>query len=81
MGVENCDVNGGHFYMKSTTGYESNNHNSIDSTKKRDEISPNRSNIKIMDYRMMLALILCYVYPNLINMPIFNTIMNTITFL
>ena len=41
MGVGNCDVNGGHFYMNIPTGYESNNHISVDSTKKRDEISPN----------------------------------------
>ena len=36
MGVENGDVNGGHCYMNSSTGSESNNHNSVDSTKKRD---------------------------------------------
>ena len=40
MGVENGDVNSGHFYMNISTGSESNNCNSIVSKNKRGEISP-----------------------------------------
>ena len=43
MGVENGDINGGYCYMNSSTESEENNHNSVDSTNKRDEISTNRS--------------------------------------
>ena len=39
MSVENGDVNGDHFYINSSTRYESNNHNSIGYTNKRDSIS------------------------------------------
>ena len=46
MAVENGDVNGGHCYINSPTGYYSNNHNFIDSTTKRDEISPNISEME-----------------------------------
>ena len=35
---------------------------------------------KIMDNRMVLTLVLCYLYTQLTNMPIFNTIMNIISF-
>ena len=79
IGVENVDVNGGHCYMNSPTGYESKNHNYIDSTNKRDETAPNRSELN-KDYRMMLTLVLCYLHPHLINMLIWNTIINTINF-
>ena len=37
--VDNGDVNGVYCYMNSSTGYESDNNNSIDYTNKRDEIS------------------------------------------
>ena len=46
MGVENGNVNGGHCYMNSTTWYESIINNDMDYTKKRDEISPNRSEME-----------------------------------
>ena len=39
MSVNNGDVNGDYCYMKSSTGYASNNQNSIDYTKERDAIS------------------------------------------
>ena len=35
----------------------------------------------IIDYSMVLELMLCYMHPHLINMPIWNTIINIITFL
>ena len=41
MSVEKGDVNGGYCCMNSSTGSESNNHNSIDYRKKRDIIYPN----------------------------------------
>ena len=41
MNVENVDVNGDYCYMNIYTVSESNNHNSIDYTKKKDEISTN----------------------------------------
>ena len=41
MSVENGDDNGGYCYNNISTVYESNNHNYIDSTNKRDKISPN----------------------------------------
>ena len=41
IGVENGDVQGGHFYRNSPTWSESNNHNSIYSTKQIYEIPPN----------------------------------------
>ena len=41
IGVDNGDVNGGHYYMNSYTGYESKNQNLIDYTKKIDEFSTN----------------------------------------
>ena len=34
---------------------------------------------KIMDYRMVLTLMLCYLHPHFINIPICTTIMNIIT--
>ena len=40
--VENGDVNGEYCLINSSTGYESKNHNTIDYTKKRDELSTNR---------------------------------------
>ena len=46
MGVENFDVNGGNCYMNIITVFEANNHNSIYSTKKIDEIYPYRSEIE-----------------------------------
>ena len=46
MGAENGCVNGGHCYMNSPTGSESKNHNSIDSTKKRYKIDPNKSEME-----------------------------------
>ena len=46
MGVENGDVNGGYCYINSSTGSESNNHNSIYSTKIRDKTSPNISEME-----------------------------------
>ena len=39
MSVENGDVNVDYFYINSSTVYVINNHNYIDYTKKRDEIS------------------------------------------
>ena len=36
MSVDNCDINSDYFYMNSSTGSESNNHNSIYFTNKRD---------------------------------------------
>ena len=42
VSVGNSDINGDYFYMNTSTGYVINNHNSIDYTKKRDEISTNR---------------------------------------
>ena len=42
ISVYNCDVNGAYCYMNSSTGYDINNHNSIDYTKKIDEIYTNR---------------------------------------
>ena len=47
MGVENGDINGGRCYINITTGSKSNNHNTIHFTKKRDKISPNRSEMEI----------------------------------
>ena len=41
MSVDNGDDNGDYCYMNSFTGYDINNHNSIDYTKERDEISTN----------------------------------------
>ena len=41
MSVENGDNNGDFCYVNSSTGSESNNHNSVDSTKKIYEISTN----------------------------------------
>ena len=41
MNIENVDVNGDYCYMNIYTVSESNNHNSIDYTKKKDEISTN----------------------------------------
>ena len=35
---------------------------------------------KIIDYRTVLSLMLCYLYPHLINIPIQNAIINIITF-
>ena len=43
MGVENGDVNDGHCYINSPIISEAKYNNSIDSTNKRDKISPNRS--------------------------------------
>ena len=40
-GVENVDVNGGYCYINISTLSESETQNSIDGTKKRNEISPN----------------------------------------
>ena len=68
MSIGNCDVNGGYFYMNISTVSESNIHNYIYYTKKR------------MDYWMVLVLMQCYLHPHLINMPIWNTIMNLINF-
>ena len=59
MVVENGYVNGGNCYMNISTVSESKNHNSIDSTNKRDEIFPKRYEMKKMDYRMVLSLMLC----------------------
>ena len=77
MGVENGDFNGGHFYMNSPTVPKSNNHNFIDSTNKRDQISPSISEMEKMDYRMVLKFMLCKLYPHLINMTIWNTIITS----
>ena len=41
MSVDNGDVNGDCYYMNSSTGSESKNHNTIDRANKRDEISIN----------------------------------------
>ena len=41
MSVYNGDVNGDYCYMNSSTGYDIRNHNFIDYTNKRDEISTN----------------------------------------
>ena len=38
MIVDNSDINGDYCYMTSCSGFESNNHNTIYYTKKRDEI-------------------------------------------
>ena len=42
IGAENDDINGDYCYINISTGYESNNHNTIDYTKKSDEFSTNR---------------------------------------
>ena len=42
MSVDKGDINGDSFYMNSSTGYESKNHNFVDYTKKIYEISTNR---------------------------------------
>ena len=42
MVADNGDANIHYCYMNNSTGSESKNHNSIDCTKKRDEISTNR---------------------------------------
>ena len=41
MSVGNGDVNGDYFYMNNSTVSVINNHNSVDYTHKRDEISSN----------------------------------------
>ena len=46
------EINGNYYYMNSSTGSESKNHNTIYYTKKRDEISNNRylrENIALLD--------------------------------
>ena len=78
-GFKNGDVSGGHYYMNNHTVPEAKNKKSIDSTKKSDENTPNRSEMEIMGYRMVFTLMLCYVYPHFINITICNTIMNIIT--
>ena len=42
MIVDNVDVNNDYCYMNSSTGQDINNHNFMDYTKKRDEISTDR---------------------------------------
>ena len=42
MSIGNCDVNGGYCYMNISTVSESNIHNYIYYTKKREKISPKR---------------------------------------
>ena len=79
MGVENGDVNGGYCYMNSSTGSKSKNRNFVVSTKKM-KLLPKYLKWKIMDYRMGLALMLCYLYPHLINIPTWNATINIITF-
>ena len=46
ISVENSDVNGDCYYMNFSTVSESNNHNTIDYKKKRDEIFTNRHLMK-----------------------------------
>ena len=41
MSIKNGDINVGYCYINSSAASESNNHNSIDYTKKRDENYPN----------------------------------------
>ena len=42
MSADNGVVNGGYYYINSSTGYVINNNNFIEYTKKRDEIYTNR---------------------------------------
>ena len=76
--VENGNVSVGLFFMNSHTIYKANNQNCIIYSKKRDEMFPTHLEWKILDYRMMLTLMLCYLYPHFINIPIWNAIMNII---
>ena len=76
MSVENGDVYG----VNSSTGSESKNHNCIYYTNKSDKMSPNRSELEIMDYRMVLALMLYCLHLHLINIPICNTTINIVNF-
>ena len=53
ISVDNGDINGDSSYINGSTGSESNNPNSVDYTKKRDEISTNRylmENNGLQDY-------------------------------
>ena len=58
--VENGDVSGGHCFMKIHTLSESKNLSSIYSTKKEVEILPMYPKWKILYYRMVLTLMLCF---------------------
>ena len=49
MSVENGDINGDYCYMNSSTESFIKNHNYIDYTKKRDDISTNKYLIEKMD--------------------------------
>ena len=78
-GVENGDISGVHCYMNSYTLSEAKNHKSIYSTKKSDEVAPIISEMKILNYRMVLTFMLCYLHTNFINMLKWNNIINIIT--
>ena len=78
--VENGDINGVYWYMNGYTGSESISYNSIYYAKKINEISTNRYLMKKINYRMVYALVICYLHPHLINMPIGNAIINIINF-
>ena len=58
MSVDNNDINGDYCYMNGYTGYESNNHNYIDYTKKRYEIYTIRY---VMENNGLLASIRIYI--------------------
>ena len=67
-GVENGDISGVHCYMDSQNLSEAKNHKSIYSTKKSDEIPPNISEMKILDYSMVFTFMLYYLRTNFINL-------------
>ena len=73
-GVKNGDVSVGNCCINSHTIYKAINNNYTDSTNNRDERFPTYLKYKILDYRMVLTLILCYLHPQFINMQICNAI-------
>ena len=66
--------------MNISNGSESKNHNTIDSRKKRDEISPYRSEMENIGLQDGVGIDVMFLYPHSINMPIWNKILSIINF-
>ena len=74
--VERGDVNGGYCFINRQTLSEANNLNSIDYKIKGMKMFPMYLKWRILDKRIVLILMLCYLYPYFINIPVWNSIIN-----
>ena len=68
--VENDDLSCEHCFINSHTISEANNQNSIDSTNKVMDIFSMYLKWKILEYRIRLTSIICYLHQQLINILI-----------